>query len=121
MDLENDKELPDSHAEGAPLGPDEPVRFVWNKTTKQSVHNARMKARLLEDIKANRQLYKHVPQKDFGKKTLEAAFDQAFTTFRQKFKTQRDAAIALATKKREDVKARNSRHTARRKTVGRLF
>ncbi|KAF8640016.1 hypothetical protein AX17_001260 [Amanita inopinata Kibby_2008] len=115
MDLESDKELPDSHSEGAVLKSTEPVRFVWNKTTKQSVHNARMKSRIISDIKAKRMLYRHVPDKEFNKKILEAAFDQCFTTFRQKFKAQRDAVIAMNLKQREDQKARKARHLSRRK------
>ncbi|RDB22541.1 hypothetical protein Hypma_010034 [Hypsizygus marmoreus] len=115
MQLEHDKELPDSHAEGVPIGPNDPVRFVWDKTTKQSVHNARMKARVIADIKANRRLYKHVPDKDFGKKILDAAFDASFVTFRQKFKAQRDEALALHHKKREEAKAQKARHMSRKK------
>jgi len=121
MGCGDDKELPDSHPEGVALGPEDPLRFVWDKTTKQSVHNARMKARALADIKANRRMYKHVSEKDFSKKTLDAAFDQSFTTLRQKFKAQRDAATAVAFKKREDIKARNARHLSRRKLVSRIL
>lgn len=117
MDLANDKELPDSHTEGEPLEPPNPVRFVWDKTTKQSAHNGRMKLRVLEDFRARRRLYKHVPDKDFSKKVVDAAFEQSFTTFRQKFRTQRDALAASRVKQREDTKARKSRHMARRKTV----
>lgn len=120
MDIETDKELPDSHTEGQPLEPNQPVRFVWDKTTKQSVHNARMKARVLADIKEKRRLYKHVANKDFGKKILDAAFEQSFVTFRQKFKTQRDARSAVTYKSREENKARKARHLSRRKTVSHL-
>lgn len=117
MDFETDKELPDSHIEGQPLDLNQPVRFVWDKTTKQSVHNARMKARVISDLKEKRRLYKHVSNKDFGKKTLDAAFEQSFVTFRQKFKTQRDARSALTYKSREENKARRARHLSRRKTA----
>jgi hypothetical protein len=117
MGLEHDKHLPDSHHEGAPLGPHDPIRFVWDKTAKQSVHNFRMKNRVLTDIKSKRNLYKHVPDRDFSKKTLESAFDQTFVTFRQKFKAQRDVAVAEANKRREDAKARKARHLSRRKIV----
>lgn len=117
MHLENDKDLPDSHKEGEPIGPNDPIRFVWDKTTKQSVHNSRMKARVLADIKLNRKLYKHVPDKDFGKKPLDAAFDASFITLRQKFKAQRDEALAFHHKKREETKAQRARHAARRKQV----
>ncbi|KXN83740.1 hypothetical protein AN958_00883 [Leucoagaricus sp. SymC.cos] len=115
MQLETDKELPDSHTEGASLGPDDPIRFVWDKTTKQSVHNSRMKTRIMNDIKGNSKLYKHVPWKDFNKKILEATFEQCFVTFRQKFRAQRDALTAQNLKKREDAKARRARHVSRRK------
>jgi hypothetical protein len=117
MQIDDDKNLPDTHFEGAVLGPDDPIRFVWDKTPKQSVHNGRMRTRVLDDIKANRKLYKHVPQKDFGKKPLESAFDQAFTTLRQKFKAQRDITTALTIKKRDDSKAAKARRLSRKKTV----
>lgn len=117
MQIDSDKELPDGHSEGAPLEPREPVRFVWDKTPKQSVHNGRMKARILADLKSNRRMYKHVPDKDFSKKTLDSVFDQAFVTLRQKFKVQRDAWTALNQKKKEDSKALKSRRLSRRKTV----
>ncbi len=38
-------DLPPSHYEGLPLGDNEPVRFVWEKTVKQSKHNALVKER----------------------------------------------------------------------------
>lgn len=117
MMLETDKDLPDSHVEGTPLGPDEPVRFVWDKTPRQSVHNGRMKERVLKDLKGNRKLYRHVPDRDFGKKTLDAVFDQAFVTFRQKFKAQRDDSAARAHKQREESKAQRARRVSRRKVV----
>ena len=117
MNIESDRKLPDSHIEGNPLGPTEPIRFVWDKTTKQSVHNARMKARVLEDILEKRRTYKHVPQKEFSKKSVEAAFEQRYVTLRQKFRAQRDALAAENNKKREDHKARRARHLSRRKIV----
>ncbi|KAF9006503.1 hypothetical protein BDQ17DRAFT_1351863 [Cyathus striatus] len=115
MQIDTDKELPDSHQEGIPLGPDQPIRFVWDKTTKQSVHNARMKARVIADIKENRRLYKHVPKKDFGKKQLDGAFEASYTTFRAKYKAQRDNVAAESLKRREEAKSRKSRHLSRRK------
>lgn len=117
MNIESETQLPDSHIEGNSLGPNEPVRFVWDKTTKQSVHNARMRTRILEDIMENRHIYKHVPQKEFSKKNVEAAFEQRYVTLRQKFRAQRDALTAENTKKREDHKARKARHLSRRKNV----
>ena len=118
MQLEDDKQLPDSHIEGAVVGPNDPVRFVWDKTPKQSVHNGRMKERVLRDLRANRYLYKHVPDKDFNKKSLESVFDQAFVTLRQKFRGQRDGVVAVNQKQREDIKAMRSRRLSRKKTVG---
>ena len=117
MQLDDDKQLPDSYVEGTPFGPDDLVRFVWDKTPKQSVHNSRMKERVLKDLKANRRLYKHVPDSEFGKKSLESAFDQAFVTLRQKFKAQRDTSIARNHKQREDMKAMRARRLSRRKVV----
>ncbi|KAF4574958.1 hypothetical protein EYR36_006312 [Pleurotus pulmonarius] len=115
MGLDSDKHLPDSHIEGTALESTDPVRFVWEKTTKQSVHNGRMKARVINDLKDNRKFYKHVPDKDFNKKVLDSVFDQCFTTFRQKFKTQRDDSAAAAARKRDDAKALKVRRLARRK------
>lgn len=117
MKIESETQLPDSHIEGNPLGPTEPVRFVWDKTTKQSVHNARMRDRILEDIMAKRRNYKHVPRKDFSKKSVETAFEQRYVTLRQKFRAQRDNLTAENDKKREDHKARKARHLSRRKIV----
>ena len=117
IDVKTDKELPGSHAERTPLSAIEPVRFVWDKTTKQSVHNSRMKTRVLEDIKENRRLCKHMCKNEFGARNLDAAFEQCIVTFRQKFKTQRDWRAALNLKRREEGKARKSRHLSRRKIV----
>ncbi|KAH9951694.1 hypothetical protein B0H21DRAFT_783446 [Amylocystis lapponica] len=115
MKLPDDKNLPDSHVEGEELTKDDPVRFVWDKTPKQSTHNAAMRMRVVADLKANRCLYKYVPEKDFGKKNLETLFDQAFTTMRQKFKVQRNADAAEKLKRREDMKARSARRISRKK------
>ncbi|KAG6869319.1 hypothetical protein C0993_000072 [Termitomyces sp. T159_Od127] len=115
MKIDTDKQLPESHVEGVTLGADDPVRFVWDKTTKQSVHNTRMKTRVLADIKDKRKRYKHVPDKDFGKKNLEACFEACFVTLRQKFKAQHNPDDAQRYKKREDVKARRARHVSRKK------
>jgi hypothetical protein len=73
----------------------------------------------LEDLKAKHRLYKHVPDKEFSKKILDSAFDQAFVTLRQKFKAQRDASIALNLKKKEAMKAVKARRLSRKKTVRR--
>jgi len=115
MKLKNDKELPDSYIEGQEIPPDEPVRFVWEKTPKQSHHNAAMKRRVIADLKFHRSLYKYVPDKDFAKRNLDSVFDQAFTTLRQKFRSQKDGAAAMNVKKREDQKARKARRHSRKK------
>ncbi|KAG6833902.1 hypothetical protein H0H87_007913 [Tephrocybe sp. NHM501043] len=115
MQLDSDKNLPVSHTEGGTLTPNDPVRFVWDKTTKQSVHNNRMKARILADIKTHRKKYKHVPDKDFGKKNLEGAFEACFVTLRQKYKAQQNPDDAQRLKQRENNKARRARHVSRRK------
>ena len=95
-------ELPPSHCEGLPLGDNEPVRFVWEKTIKQSKHNALMKERVLTELRAQRGLYEHVPEADFAPKTLSTSFDQAFSTFRQKYKVQRDPTVLSTMKTREE-------------------
>ncbi|KAF8663485.1 hypothetical protein AX16_001053 [Volvariella volvacea WC 439] len=115
MQVHSNDKLPPSHVEGEPLAADDPVRFVWDKTTRQSVHNARMKTRILDDLKANRSMYPQVPKRDFNKKNLETTFEQSFTHFRQKFKAQVDDVTASRVKDREQLKARKSRHIARRK------
>jgi hypothetical protein len=117
MKLETNRHLPDSHFEGAPLGPEDPIRFAWDKTPKKSVHNGHMKATVLEDLRANRKLYNHVPDKYFALKLLESTFDQSFTTLRQKFKAQRDTSIALNIKRRDDAKAAKWRRLNRKKNV----
>ena len=117
MEVDSDTGLPESHTEGVPLESNDAVRFVWDKTIKQSVHNGRMKSRILADLKSHRRLYKHVVDKDFNKKSLEAAFDQAFITLRQKFKAQKDESVALHLKKREDEKATKARRLSRKKLV----
>ncbi|TEB30180.1 hypothetical protein FA13DRAFT_1733998, partial [Coprinellus micaceus] len=99
LGVSSDGVLPDSHGEGTALEENGPVRFVWDKTTKQSIHNARMKIRT----------------KDFGKKILDAAFEQCFTTFRAKYRAQNDNEVAQMSKKREEAKARKARHVSRRK------
>ncbi|KAI9066763.1 hypothetical protein FKP32DRAFT_1589288 [Trametes sanguinea] len=115
MKLKPDDDLPESHFEGAPLLADEPVRFVWNKTVKQSAHNAAMKRRIVNDLKANRSKYKHVEDKEFNKKNLETVFDQVFTTLRQNFKAQSDTTVAIRLQRREDQKALKARRLQRKK------
>lgn len=117
MQLDDDKQLPDSHVEGEALPMGEPIRFIWEKTSKQSSHNAAMKRRIVVDLQENRALYKHVSEEDFALKSLENIFDQAFTTFRQKFKAQRDVTAAVRHRHREGQKALRTRRLNRKKTV----
>ncbi len=121
MKLKHDEDLPDSVFEGAIPGPTEPVRFVWNRTTKQSAVNAAMKKRIVSDLKAHRGKFKHVPNKDFDKKTLDAAFEQVFTTLRQKHKSRGDSTTATRLQRREDHKAFKARRLQRKKTVSVLI
>ncbi|KAI1795124.1 hypothetical protein LXA43DRAFT_65232 [Ganoderma leucocontextum] len=116
MKLKHNEDLPDSVFEGVIPGPTEPVRFVWNRTTKQSGVNATMKKRIVSDLKAHRNKYKHVPDKDFDKKTLEAAFEQVFTTLRQRHKSQGDTTTATRLQRRGDHKTLKARRLQRKKT-----
>ncbi|KAF5322294.1 hypothetical protein D9619_000507 [Psilocybe cf. subviscida] len=116
MEIISDKELPDSHDESTVYHPSQPVRFVWEKTCKQSVHNARMKLLVLEDIKEKRaRLYPKVPAEEFSSKAvLERKFDNVFETMRGKYKAQRSEELAQKEREKEARKARNSRHSARK-------
>lgn len=108
--------LPDAHLEGAPLGPEDPVRFVWQKTVRQSPHNARMRKRILTDIKAQRlALYPEVDIEHFEQDKLEAVFDQAFKTLKGKWKAQNDGNVAVYQRHREEIKAQKSRQRERKK------
>ena len=118
MKLKHGEELPESAFEGCSVGPDDPIRFVWSKTTKQSTTNASLKNRIVADLRANRHKYKHVPDNEFGKKNVDAAFEQVFTALRQEFKAQHDTATASRLKRREDYKALKARRLVRKKTVG---
>ncbi|KAI0698555.1 hypothetical protein C8T65DRAFT_581790 [Cerioporus squamosus] len=115
MKLKPGQDLPESAFEGEPIAAEDPVRFVWGKTAKQSTTNAAMKKRILTDLKSKRHKYKYVPDKEFAKKTLDAAFEQVFTTLRQNFKAQRDGTAATKLKRREDHKALRSRRQNRKK------
>ena len=117
MKLKHGEPLPPSAFEGPEIGTDEPVRFVWAKTAKQSATNYTMKRRIVADLKANQHKYRHVPEKDFSKKSVEAAFEQVFTTLRQKFKAQTDTAAATRLKRREGHKSYKARRLSRKKTV----
>ena len=117
MDTTPNEPLPDSHPEHLSLSDQDPIRFVWDKTCRKSTHNATMKKRFVASFLASRRLYKHVPEKDFNTKTVDAKFEQAFTTLRQKFRTQQDDVEALKIRYREEQKALKSRRRDRKKTV----
>jgi len=112
MDLDHDKNLPPSFKEGQILHDDEPVRFVWDLTTRKSVHNGNMKKRIVSDIMMNRVLYPLVPAHEFTKDKLEAVFEQAYTTFRTKFSSQSSANL----NDKDDGKAQKARRQSRKKT-----
>ncbi|KAH9918227.1 uncharacterized protein BXZ73DRAFT_92280 [Epithele typhae] len=116
MKLQHGEALPPSAFEGLSVDPDAPVRFVWDKTSKQSAINGAMKQRIVADLKAHRHKYRHVPDKEFVKKNVEAAFEQVFTTLRQKYRAQVDETAAAKLKKREDTKALKVRRALRKKT-----
>ena len=117
MKLKYGESLPESAFEGPVPPPTEPVRFVWSRTTKQSPLNATLKRRIVADVKAHRHKYKHVPDKDFNKKTLDAAFEQVFTTYRQKYKAQNDVKTKMREQRRETLKAAKTRRQQRKKNV----
>ncbi|KAF9782915.1 hypothetical protein BJ322DRAFT_1073300 [Thelephora terrestris] len=101
MSTGEDDPLPANHIEGAPLADNEPVRFVWGRTIRQSQHNARMKIRVIGDLMENKGLYKHVPNDDFTMDNLDIVFDQTFSTLRSRYKAQNDANVAQKRKKKD--------------------
>lgn len=115
MNLEHDKNLPPSFSEGDILHDDDHVRFVWEHTTRKSVHNGSMKKRVVSDIIANKALYPLVPAHEFTKENLDPVFEQAFTTFRTKFASQASARQT----QNDDNKAQKARRQGRKKTVSR--
>lgn len=124
MRLETDKYLPDGHIEGEPFQDDHPVRFVWDKTPKQSAHNTLMKKRIISALKERRKrkprTYRYLTDTDFKDRKLEDAFDQVYTTLRQKFRSQRDEFSAQNQKRREEHKAMKVRRLSRKKAVSTL-
>ena len=118
MSISDDDPLPANHIEGAPLTDDEPVRFIWARTIKQSQHNTRMKKRVTSDLIANKELYKHVPRDDFTADNLDIVFDQTFSTLRSRYKAQTDASIAQKRKEKEITKMIKTRRANRKRAVG---
>lgn len=114
MDLQSDKVLPPSCEEDTSISDSEPVRFIWDQTTKKSPHNTRMKARVISDLLARRDQYPLVPDKEFTKEKLDGVFEQAFTTFRQKYVAQMGGEDSVRAR---EEKARRSRRANRKKTV----
>ena len=117
MDIESDDKLPPSHEENQLLSADQPVRFIWEKTIKKSTHNEKMKARILKTVLENRDLYNLIPDEDFEKTSLDHTFDQAYTTLRQKFKSQQGHTTWT---NRNAVRSQRARRTSRKKYVRRL-
>lgn len=121
MRLDTDKNLPDGHIEDEPLDDDEPIRFVWDKTTKQSTHNYAMRTRIIASLKDKRsrkpRMYRFLKDSDFKERRLEDSFDQVYTTLRQKFRSQRDQFAASNYKRREEHKAMKVRRLSRKKAV----
>ena len=76
-----------------------------------------MKIRVIRELRQNRDQYKDIQDSEFNDKTLESAFEQVFSTFRSKFKTQRDDVVAANAKQREETKATKSRRVRRKKAV----
>ncbi|EJD01407.1 uncharacterized protein FOMMEDRAFT_90221 [Fomitiporia mediterranea MF3/22] len=113
MDLDHDKELPDSAEEAVLLPPSHPVRFVWDQTTKRSAHNARMKNRIVSDMIANRYLYPRVPEQEFTKAKLDSVFEQAYFTLRQKYASQK--GLNANAKDRAEMKSKKARRLSRKK------
>ena len=118
MSISDEDPLPTNHIEGAPLADDEPVRFIWARTIKQSQHNTRMKKRVTSDLMENKELYKHVPRDDFTTENLDTVFDQTFSTLRSRYKVQTDANIAQKRKEKEINKMIKTRRTNRKRAVG---
>ena len=118
MSINDDDPLPANHIEGAPLADDEPVRFIWARTIKQSNHNTRMKKRVISDLVENKDLYKHVPREDFKTDNLDIVFDQTFSTLRSRYKAQTDANIAQKRKLKEINKMIKTRRANRKRAVG---
>ena len=121
MAVTEDGPLPPNHIEGAPLTDNEPVRFIWARTIKQSQHNTRMKKRVINDLIGSKELYEHVPQDDFITDNLDLVFDQTFATLRSKYKAQTDANIAQRRKEKEINKMIKTRRTNRKRAVSDLI
>ena len=119
MDLVTDRQLPPSHEEGRITLRTEPVRFVWEQTTKKSSNNARMKTRIIDDLKMNKSLYPLVPENEFSMAKLDSVFEQAFTTLRQKYAAQSSSGQAIA-QDRGDIKAARARRLGRKKVVSNI-
>ena len=120
MAITEDGPLPVNHIEGAPLTDNEPVRFIWARTIKQSQHNARMKKRVINDLIGSKELYEHVPQEEFTPENLDTVFDQTFSTLRSKYRAQTDANVAQRRKEKEINKMIKTRRNNRKRAVSTL-
>jgi hypothetical protein len=119
MGLSDDKALPDSYDESTAPVTGAPVRFVWEHTILRSAHNRRMRRRIVDDLEQRfGELYPDVPPQEAGdRKRLEATFDQAFTTLRTKFRSQRNSEVAHHERRRDQSKSAKQRRLGRKKTV----
>lgn len=88
--------LPPSHAEEVRLESKDAVRFVWESTTSESLHNLRMKNRVLADIRAAHSArttaYKQIPDSAFAKKALDSTFESVYASLRKNFRVQQGTA-----------------------------
>jgi hypothetical protein len=72
----------------APHRTDDAIAHILDKTPRQSQHNANLKELVLNHITTSRHEYPSIPEADFAPGRLEHSFDQAFTTWRGKFRAQ---------------------------------
>ncbi|PPQ63437.1 hypothetical protein CVT24_004947 [Panaeolus cyanescens] len=117
MGIVEKQDLPDPPDEEdlTPSSDSKPLQFFWDKTTTQKAHNGRMKLRVIRDIQENKDLYPHVPKRQFSKSCVDAAFEAVYTTLQGKYKTQRDPKEAQKMRVSTAAKCKASRHKSRRK------
>ncbi|KIY49353.1 hypothetical protein FISHEDRAFT_72686 [Fistulina hepatica ATCC 64428] len=113
----NVHDLPDSYASDEPLPPDSPIRFVWEQPSSWSAHNVAMRKRVISQLLSNRTtLYRNVPEEQWDPPDgLEPIFEQAFTTFRERYRMQRNPQAREKTKERNQEKYARKRRADRKK------
>ena len=121
MDVPFGEALPPSYDERPfhPLPLTDPVRFVWEKTTRKSAHNARMKARVVSGLMASRDTYPLGPARKSEKLRLEALFEQVFRTLRAKYAAQNPGSCKprKTSEEQDEARRRGQRRWIRRKVV----